>query len=58
MSESRRCIKCARLIPHGRLILLPNTQECVRCSTEKSVTQKDVDIDSLDIDDLVHRTKW
>jgi hypothetical protein len=43
----RRCNKCNRTIPKGRIEALPDTTTCVKCSgVRRAKTIHDVDVDS------------
>ncbi len=50
MTKTRKCDGCGDKIPTERLRLLPDTRECVRCSSEAK--RQDVETDGADPADV------
>ena len=49
----RRCANCRELINRMRLKALPDTATCTECSRVSKVTDRDVELDGTDREELV-----
>lgn len=47
-----RCTECNKLIPAERLAVLPDTENCVRCSRVTPLTENVLALDGADSTDL------
>ena len=50
--ETRDCDRCGKPIPEVRLLVLPETTRCIRCSAERARTVYDVELDGPEARDL------
>ncbi len=51
--EIRTCSRCGRKIPRGRIDALPSATTCAEHSDARAKTDRDVQLDGADVQDMV-----
>lgn len=55
--QHRFCVQCNRIIPRERLAILPDACLCVKCVTVTPRSERDIEVDGPDLQDLIHAAR-